>query len=257
MPFTFSHPAIVLPFVSLKRKWLSATGLIVGSMAPDFEYFLRMKDKSIYSHTLPGLFWFDLPLGILICFIYHNIVRDPFIDNAPKLVKERLIAYKGFNWTSYFKNYWIVVCVSILIGGASHILWDSFTHENGYFVNRIPLLQRWIDTPIITIHIYNLAQQLSSFFGILIVAIALIRLKVYPVKMDSNIYKYWLLVSAISILVIILRIASGLHIHRYGNVIVSIISAGMISLIATPFILKSYSQAYKQKIPFISERDPV
>ncbi|SEF46838.1 protein of unknown function [Flavobacterium urumqiense] len=41
MPFTFSHPAIILPF--LKNKKLSATALIIGSMSPDFEYFFRMK----------------------------------------------------------------------------------------------------------------------------------------------------------------------------------------------------------------------
>ena len=54
MPFTFSHPAIVLPLKYLPKKWFSFTGLIIGSMTPDFEYFLRMKVKSDYSHTLNG-----------------------------------------------------------------------------------------------------------------------------------------------------------------------------------------------------------
>jgi len=36
MPFTFSHPAIVLPLTKARLK-LSATGLIVGSTIPDFE----------------------------------------------------------------------------------------------------------------------------------------------------------------------------------------------------------------------------
>ena len=241
MPFTFSHPAIILPFVSLKKKWLSATGLIVGSMIPDFEYFIRMKDKSIYSHTLAGLCWFDLPLGILVCFIYHNFVRDPFIDNSLKLVKERLIPYKGFNWTGYFKRYWLVVCVSILIGGASHILWDDFTHERGYFVKHIPFLRMWIDTRLITIHLYNLAQLLSSILGVFVITIAFLKLKAYAVIKDSNIYKYWLLVSAISLITIMLRIACGLDLHKYGNVIVSVIAAGMIALIVTPLILQKLS----------------
>ncbi len=49
MPFTFSHPAIVLPF--LKKKHFSATALVVGTMSPDLEYFFRMKIQSEISHT--------------------------------------------------------------------------------------------------------------------------------------------------------------------------------------------------------------
>ena len=57
MPFTFSHPAIILPLKKLPKKYISMTGLIVGSIAPDFEYFLRMKSK--YSHTMSGILWYD------------------------------------------------------------------------------------------------------------------------------------------------------------------------------------------------------
>ena len=80
MPFTFSHPAVVLPLIRAGLK-LSATGLIIGSIIPDFEYFIRMRDWSRYSHTLVGLAWFDLPLAILVCFIYHLIVKNYLFDN--------------------------------------------------------------------------------------------------------------------------------------------------------------------------------
>ena len=68
MPFTLAHPAIVLPLAAKKLR-MSATGLVIGSMVPDFEYFIRMRTESKYSHTLAGLFWFDLPLGLLLCFV--------------------------------------------------------------------------------------------------------------------------------------------------------------------------------------------
>src|SRR6478609_2941554 len=103
MPFTFSHPAIILPITYLPRKWFSLTGLVVGSLTPDFEYFIRMRVQSDYSHTLSGLFWFDLPLGILLAFIFHNIVRDSLFENLPLILKSRLIRFKQFDWNSYFK----------------------------------------------------------------------------------------------------------------------------------------------------------
>ncbi len=51
MPFTFSHPAIILPLKYLPQNWFSLTGLIIGSLTRDFEYFIRMKVRSNYSHT--------------------------------------------------------------------------------------------------------------------------------------------------------------------------------------------------------------
>ncbi len=71
MPFTFSHPAIVLPFGLIGQRYFSMTALIIGSMTPDFEYFLRLRVRSDFSHTLFGVFWFDLPLGIVLCFVFH------------------------------------------------------------------------------------------------------------------------------------------------------------------------------------------
>ena len=140
MPFTFSHPAIVLPLAYLPSRWVSLTGLVIESLTPDFEYFLRMKIQSNYSHTLGGLFWFDLPLGILLAFIFHNIVRSPLIDNLPDFLKERFLIFDRFHWNQYFKKNYLVVVISILIGAASHVLWDGFTHHGGYFVEKLPVL---------------------------------------------------------------------------------------------------------------------
>lgn len=61
MPFTFSHPGAVLPLNFLPKKYFSMTALVIGSMAPDFEYFFRMRAQSYYSHRWSGMFWFDLP----------------------------------------------------------------------------------------------------------------------------------------------------------------------------------------------------
>ncbi|HYM92834.1 MAG TPA: DUF4184 family protein, partial [Chitinophagaceae bacterium] len=80
MPFTFSHPAAVLPLNYVSKKYVSLTGLVIGSMTPDFEYFLRMRDRSYYSHTWKGVLWFDLPLAIILASIYHGMVRDVLID---------------------------------------------------------------------------------------------------------------------------------------------------------------------------------
>lgn len=52
MPFTFAHPAAVLPLGVKKTKYIDFTALVIGSMAPDFEYFIHFKPYQEYGHTI-------------------------------------------------------------------------------------------------------------------------------------------------------------------------------------------------------------
>src|SRR5882672_9320620 len=119
MPFTFSHPALILPLTRGSHKWVSVTGLVVGSMTPDFEYFIRMGMQGDIGHTLPGLFWLDVPLGLAASFLFHDVIRNRLYGNLPKFVRLRVFGYKTFNWNAYFIEHWQAVLPSILIGAVS------------------------------------------------------------------------------------------------------------------------------------------
>jgi hypothetical protein len=231
MPFTFSHPAIVLPLTFLPRQWFSLTGLIIGSMTPDFEYFLRMSVKSIYSHTIEGLFWFDLPLGIILAFIFHNIVRDNLFNNLPAILKSRFSTFRQLNWNGYFKRNWIVVIISILIGAASHNFWDSFTHDHGYFVQTIPALQNSVAFFGGQIPILKILQHTSSLLGGFIIAFTIYKLPTNDAEKKQLDLKYWTILVGLTLTIITIRLLSGLELRQYGNVIVTAISAGLISII--------------------------
>ncbi|HCS19869.1 MAG TPA: DUF4184 domain-containing protein [Bacteroidetes bacterium] len=239
MPFTFSHPAIVLPLTYLPKQWFSLTGLVIGSLTPDFEYFLRMRIKSNYSHTLDGLFWFDLPLGLLLAFIFHNIVRDQLFDNLPTILKSRFSPFNHFEWNSHFKRNWFVVTISILIGAASHIFWDGFTHEHGHFVQTIPALQNSVDLFGVQIPILKLLQHSSTLIGGLVIAFAIYKLPTYKIENGNINLKYWVIVVSLTLAIIAARILSGLEIKQYGNVIVTAISAGLLSMTIAPWLTKA------------------
>lgn len=241
MPFTFSHPAIVLP-LTLKKLRLSATGLIVGSLIPDFEYFIRMRDVSRYSHTLVGLFWFDVPVALLACFIYHQIARDPLFNNLPFFLKKRVFVYKKFQWIEYFKKNWIVVLLSIIVGASSHLLWDDFTHETKFFVQRQPDLSELMRVGNINLAGYRFLQLISSVVGGLIVIITILALKKRPCNDKSIDIKYWALLAFISGTVMIMRYVKGLYLHDYRVIVVSFISSILIALILTPMILHQPQQ---------------
>jgi hypothetical protein len=236
MPFTFSHPAIVLPLTFLPRQWFSLTGLIIGSLTPDFEYFLRMRIKSNYSHTIDGLFWFDLPLGLLLAFIFHNIVRNSLYNNLPTFLKSRFLTFKQFNWNLQFKKNWFVVSISILIGAASHIFWDSFTHDNGYFIQKIPELQNSVVFLDKQIPVLKILQHASTLIGALIITFTIYKMPTNEIETENINLKYWTILAFITFTIISIRLLSGLDFKQYGNVIVTVISAGMISLILTPWL---------------------
>jgi hypothetical protein len=239
MPFTFSHPAIVLPLTFLPRKWFSLTGLIIGSLTPDFEYFLRMRIKSNYSHTIDGLFWYDLPIGLLLAFLFHNIVRDRLFENLPTVLKSRFTTFKQFDWNKHFKQNWLVVIISILIGAASHIFWDSFTHDNGYFIQTIPTLQKSVDFSGRQIPILKILQHSSTLLGGLVIAFAIYKLPKKKSENENINLKYWVILTGLTLTITSIRLLSGLDLIQYGNVLVTAISAAMISLIVTPWLIKN------------------
>ena len=242
MPFTFSHPAIVLPLTYLPRQWFSLTGLVIGSLTPDFEYFLRMRIKSNFSHSIDGIFWIDLPLGLLLAFIFHNIVRDSFFDNLPRILKSRFLAFRYFDWNVHFKRKWFVVTISILIGAASHIFWDGFTHDHGYFVHTIPSLQNSMNFLGGQIPILKILQHSSTFIGGLVIGFAICKLPKYKTENVNINLNYWAILTGLTLAIISIRLSSGLDFKQYGNVIATAISAVLISLILTPKILIKFNK---------------
>ncbi|MES2545491.1 MAG: DUF4184 family protein [Bacteroidota bacterium] len=231
MPFTFSHPAIVLPL--LKKYKLSATGLIIGSMSPDFEYFIRMKVQSNISHTLLGLILFNIPAGFLVALLVHEIIKKPLIENLPSFFQDRLVILKNINWIDYLKFNFGYVIISILIGAFSHIFWDGFTHESGYLAEKIPFLQN----EIMKIPFYKILQHLSSLIGMIFILIYIYKLPHKNKQITRSIYKYWILVSIFILLFMLLRFSFGLK--QIGNIIVSLISTTILAITFTSLIFRN------------------
>jgi hypothetical protein len=228
MPFTFAHPAIVLPFNYGSKRFVSITGLIIGSLTPDFEYFLRMKVMSIYSHTLFGMFWYDLPLAVLLTFVFHNIVRNPLINYLPGCLAKRLFIYTDFNWIKRFSDHWLVVLASILIGIASHLLWDSFTHEHGFFTDHISFLR----TLVYSIPLYKIFQHGSTIAGTIIIVWSLKQLPVQhlPVR-QGNKFLFWGAIGLSTSLIVLMRLLADRDSRYIGHFVVSTIAAFLLSLI--------------------------
>ncbi|USG68041.1 DUF4184 family protein [Brevibacillus ruminantium] len=169
MPFTFAHPAIVLPFYRV--RWLSFSALIFGSMAPDFEYFLRLRPYSTISHTVAGLFLFDLPMVFLLAFLFHFIVKRSLVAHLPAPLDRGLHSLANRPWQLGSFRSFVVFAYSALIGSFSHVAWDAFTHDGAFFVQRISLLQQKVVMAGWEIPVYKLLQHGSTLGGLLLIAL--------------------------------------------------------------------------------------
>lgn len=226
MPFTPAHPAIVLPFIKINGRFLSATGLIVGSVTPDFEYFFKMSVSGEHSHTLPGLFYFDLPVGFFLAIIFHTIIKKRFVSNLPWFLQSRLQPLSNIDFPGYIRKNPAAFLISIFIGSASHIFWDGFTHFDGFFVTRLPFYDgAYILFEGVHYPLWYALQHISTFAGLLVVAIFVLLMRPQPGTTYDPSLSYWIFVLAAMLLVIALRFGFWPDHASLGNFVVSTISA--------------------------------
>ncbi len=249
MPFTAGHPAIILPFI--RARYLSATGLIVGSLSPDFEYFFKMSVNGVHSHTKAGLFYFDLPVTIVLSLLFHQLAKGNLIANSPPFLQRRFQDTLHFNFLNYLKANWGIFLLSALLGAASHIFWDSFTHNNRFFVRQFSEIYQHTSVPFkgANYPLFYVLQQVSTAVGMTIVTLYIIFKK--PVS-DMDIVKpritYWLLVFVIGVIVLRIRFFINFADYNLGNVVVTSIAGLLIGVVCCGFINFKNSIHYQRSL---------
>jgi hypothetical protein len=169
MPFTPSHVAAALPF---QRTPLVTSALVIGCMTPDFEYFLRFAPIGGFGHTLPGVFLLDLPMALVVLWLFHAYAKVTLYNWLPQNLRRRIQLVPN---SPPFKNVaqFGLVLLSILIGIATHIAWDSFTHPGFWFYSRYwYYLHRTIQVPAYgPMEYIRVIQQASTVFGALVLVL--------------------------------------------------------------------------------------
>jgi hypothetical protein len=186
MPFTLSHPAAVLPFV---RRPFSAAALVAGAVAPDLPYFARstpvpVSAQSWYepfmnattSHTLAGALTVSLPYALAL-YGFLRAARRPVAGLLPAVVGAGGAARSGARDTAVrgaggtlVRAGWVLV--SLVLGIATHLVWDSFTHGDGYVVTHVPFLSAPLAGDLTWA---RALQHLSTVAGLVVLGIYLWR----------------------------------------------------------------------------------
>jgi hypothetical protein len=116
-------------------------------MAPDFEYFLHFAPEGGFGHTLLGVFLFDLPAAFIVFWLFHVFAKYPLYSWLPESVRRRIRLGAAALPVSSFAQFALVL-LAILIGVATHILWDSFTHQGFWPYQHWQFLHRIVELPV-------------------------------------------------------------------------------------------------------------
>jgi Domain of unknown function (DUF4184) len=130
VPFTGSHPAAVLP---LLRTPLPASALVIGSIAPDVPYFVLGR-PAWTTHTALAVVSTDLLIGAAVWLVWHALLAGPALAAAPAGLRARLVGRVRVGVGVRLGSVRLVVltALALVVGAATHVLWDEFTHAEGW-----------------------------------------------------------------------------------------------------------------------------
>lgn len=170
MPFTLSHPVVAIPLKKYLGDFGGLSALFIGAMIPDFVYMLPPEFVYYYrleSHSFMGLFKVCLPMGIGFFYLYHLLMAPVLVSLFPAPLRHKLPPHLSLGLCPPINNAHAVI-MSILIGAATHIIWDWLTHEGG-IPQYITLLQQPVAVvdgyPIMS---YRIFQHLSTVLGLML-----------------------------------------------------------------------------------------
>lgn len=165
MPFTFAHPAAVVPLVRPLGRYGVLSALVIGSLVPDFSYFMPFPVPRSRTHDLWGLLWFCMPVGAATYALFHAALAAPAIDLLPGPLRSACLAVLA----ARPKPALTAIGVSLAVGALTHIAWDAFTHAGAPIVR----VSRALRFHLVTVSgypvsVYTILQHVSTVAGLVL-----------------------------------------------------------------------------------------
>ena len=215
MSFTISHAAAALPFYKSK---LCLPAIIVGCMVPDFEYFIYFDYIRRGAHSIYGLFYFCIPIGLIILFLYYNVWRYIIADLCPDFIRNRLLTLNQDKYSFMPIKRFAIITISIIIGAILHDAWDMISHNFGRGTKLFPWLLD--NVPYLHIQWWALFYALGTIVGMFMLMVALV-VKLANTQPATNITPRVLPNKAATIAIIVIgiifSIAFAWRVPKYQN----------------------------------------
>ena len=224
MPFPMAHPAAVLPLRRCCPRWFDFPALVIGSLCPDAGYYFGRLHLEKLSHRLvAGSFGFCLPVGLLLLVLFY-FVRRAVVERLParlRRVFEPLCLRPAGSP--------LIIAVSLLVGSWTHIFLDSLTHENGWLVEHLPVLQASLVATKYHFQICDLLYALCTCAGAAYVAVVYLAWLEWAAGISGWIFPGFkqVVTLAFATLTLLLSFANHNTSYRAGLFAIGILSAAL------------------------------
>ena len=247
----------VLPAVSWSRALrLDPTCLVIGSMAPDFEYFARGElAGSGFSHTFAAIALWGVPVTLLVATLFHRVVLWPALLAAPATLR---VAPRGWPGPLSIATLGSLI-VSAALGDLTHVLWDGVTHAEGVVTRNAAALQTMFALPVVgDMALYRILQHTSTAIGVCAVAwYAVGRLRAAARLASPGTVAVararWAFAIGVAIAAALAVIRLHIkHVHDPGSLIAGSISGLLAGSLIASLILRAPARRYRASGPWVS-----
>ena len=143
-----AHQAPVLPLKLWRPTAFNGTALVVGSVAPDFEYFLDRGGRAAsFGHIATAQLLFCLPVTLFVVLLVGHLGLGEVV--AARFARLRWLSGAATDVKS--AGGLLRAAASALTGSFSHLLLDAVTHD---------VIPKWF-TPR-TVHVGGLAASMPD-----------------------------------------------------------------------------------------------
>lgn len=198
---------------------------MIGATGPDLEYLYNLRVHGKYWHTLEGMLIGAVPVCLLLIFLWRKAVYPALLALLPHLRESGKVPAR-------LRSPIVYTVLATILGALTHLVWDAFTHFNGWGVLMIPwVLLRW--TPLGPS--YALLQDFSTLVGVVVVG--------FKLKFTLDLYRddlrpidqrrLWILVGAAAIVSITGGIINAIRWHdeRTGIILGQFAIGGMAAFV--------------------------
>jgi hypothetical protein len=168
-----------------------------------------------------------------MALVFHLIIRDALIDNLPAYLQKRLAILRNTDFLKYLRSHILVFAYSAVVASFSHIVWDSFTHGDGYFVSELDFIYEGRIVPFdgARYPLWYVLQHVSTWLGLALFVGYVLTLKPVATKTLRPQFGYWLGVIVFMSMIFTARFGFSLKGVSLGNQIVTAISALSLAVI--------------------------
>jgi hypothetical protein len=161
VPLTFpAHQTFVIPLKLWRPRWFDGAALVVGSGSPDlFNAFANF--DTFDSHERDGIA-VAVPFAIIYAILLRRFAADGLFGSMPDLGALRVNSYRVLKAG---RPRFLVTASSGVIGVASHVLVDTFTHTNRFGANLFGLNRVLFEGPMGPVHAAKMLQYIGHTFG--------------------------------------------------------------------------------------------